>query len=211
MKRIAVFDFDGTIIKEDSMLVFFFRYFKFSLKNIPVFFKILFETIKYFIKLEPHTSFKQKYVNTAINYSRIEDKNALALDFSDYLLTRVSPQAVKWMEKLRENGYELLLLSASIDLYLNKVYQSLGFDNLICTEIYEKEGKVGIIKNCFGKNKIEMLLQYYGDETIDWENSYCFSDGPTDKELLELFGNPYIINNRKFYKKNPGFNFQKWH
>ena len=210
-KKIAVFDFDGTMIKQDSMVLFFFAYFDFKIRSLPVFFKILFGAAKYMLKLESQLSFKQKFINTAIKYAKTSGSRQLAEDFSSLLLRKVSPQALAWVKKLRSQGYELLLLSASIDIYLEKVYKELGFSQLICTNVYEKDGKYLIKKNCYGPHKIEMLRDHYQTEEIDWKSSYCFTDGSSDKDLLDLFCHAYIINNKRFYRKNPKFRFQKWH
>jgi HAD superfamily hydrolase (TIGR01490 family) len=211
MKKIAVFDFDGTMIKQDSMVLFFFAYFDFKIRYLPVFFKILFGAVKYMLRLESQLSFKQKYINTAIKYAKKNGSHQLAKDFSDLLLRKVSAQALEWIKKLRSQGYELVLLSASIDIYLEKVYKELGFAHLICTNVYEEDGDYLIKKNCYGPHKVEMLRDYYQGDKIDWESSYCFTDGSSDKGLLDLFGHPYIINNKRFYRKNPKFRFQKWH
>jgi len=211
IKKIAVFDFDGTMIKEDSIIYFFFRYFKFNFKNIFAFIKILVGAFKYFLKLESQISFKQKYIDTAMRYSKVKDVEMLSDDFSNYLLKKVSPDAVSWMKKLKNEGCELVLLSASVDIYLKKVSEKLGFDTLICTNVYRKGTRYKINKNCYGADKIEMLKEYYVGQKIDWENSYCFSDGPSDRKLMSIFGNSYIINNKRFSKKHPEFGFLKWH
>ncbi len=211
MKKIAVFDFDGTMIKQDSMVLFFFAYFDFNIRSLPVFFKILFGAAKYMLKLESQLSFKQKYINTALKYAKTKDSRQLSEDFSHLLLSKVSPHAIAWIKKLKSQGYALVLLSASIDLYLEKVYKELGFTHLICTNVTEEDGKYAIEKNCYGPHKIEMLRDHYKEEEIDWRSSYCFTDGSSDKDLLDLFGHPYIINNKRFYRKNPRFRFQKWH
>ncbi len=211
MKKIAVFDFDGTIIKQDSMILFFFAYFDFNIRSLPVFLKILFGAAKYLMKMESQLTFKQKYINTAIQHAKVQNGKGLDEDFSEILFKKVSPEAISWINKLRSKGYELVLLSASIDVYLEKVYQKLGFEHLICTKVYKEGEHYKIVKNCYGANKIEMLRDYYGKQLIDWASSYCFSDGPSDKDLLGMFGNSYIINNRRFYRKSPGFKFLKWH
>lgn len=210
MKKIAIFDFDGTIIKNDSMILFFFKFFKFTIRSFPGFLKMLTGALKYFLKIDSQASFKQKYVATALKYPQTDDMDTLAEQFSDYLASRIFPEARAWIKKLKADNYELVLCSASIDLYLEKLYKKLGFDKLICTKVFLTKDKVVIEKNCYGPNKIEMILSNYENDKVDWKSSYCFTDGSSDKELLELFGNSYIINNRWLHMKNPGFNFLLW-
>ena len=41
---------------------------------------------------------------------------------------------------------------------------------------------------------------------VDFKNSYMFSDSLSDKPLLDLVGNPYLIN----YKKDNEIKILKW-
>ncbi len=67
MELIAVFDFDGKLIKKDSMVLFFFRYFYLSIKNVPNFYRLVYETLKYFLKIYSQKEFKEKYINFVID------------------------------------------------------------------------------------------------------------------------------------------------
>ena len=55
-------------------------------------------------------------------------------------------------------------------------------------------------ENCKGKEKVRRLKEYLQEHNIevDYKNSYMFSDSLSDKPLLDLVGNGYLIN----YKKN---------
>jgi len=80
----------------------------------------------------------------------------------------------------------------------------LGFSELICTRTTYSENKIAICSlNCYGKDKIKMLLDKYREDRVDWKRSYCYTDSESDKGLLDLFGNPYIVNNTRFGKRSP--------
>lgn len=55
-------------------------------------------------------------------------------------------------------------------------------------------------ENCKGEEKVRRLKEYLQEHNIevDYKNSYMFSDSLSDKPLLDLVGNAYLIN----YKKN---------
>ncbi len=197
MELIAVFDFDGTLIKKDSMMLFFKRYFGLSWKNIPAFARLLFESIKFLLGLYSRKQFKEKYINLILGASKIKDLDELGNDFSDFLLEHVLPDAKKEINRLKESGHECILLSASPDFYLRKVKDELGFSMLICTKTRMEDGELLVSgRNCYGENKIKKLLSEYGSN-INWKDSYCFSDHSSDIELLSLFGNAFIVNNAK--------------
>jgi len=211
MELIAIFDFDGTLIKRDSMVLFFLRYFNFSWKNIPDLFRLNLETIKFFLKIYSQKQYKEKFLNLVINSSKIKDPEKIADGFSEYLLRLVFKDAKKEISKLKENGFELVLLSASPDFYLEKIKDSLGFSKLICTKTNMKNGKIIICgEDCYGENKIKMLLDEYKKEDVNWEESYCFADNKSDRHLLGLFGNAYIVNNKRFRKNNLNFKLLTW-
>jgi len=211
MELIAIFDFDGTLIKRDSMVLFFLRYFNFSWKNIPNFFQLATETIKFFLKIYSQKKYKEKFLNLVMDSSKIKNLDKITDDFSEYLLRLIPKDARKRITKLKDNRYKLVLLSASPDFYLKKIKDKLGFSKLICTKTNFRNGKIIIRgENCYGKNKIKMLLDEYKKEDINWEKSYCFADNKSDRHLLSLFGNAYVVNNKKFVKDNPNFKPLVW-
>ncbi len=211
MELIAVFDFDRTLIKKDSMILLFFRYFNLSIKNVPNFFRLIPETLKYFLKIYSQKQFKEKYINLVIPLSGFKDREALFDDFSKYLLGIIFKTAKKKINELKKRGYKTILLSASLDLYLEKISNELGFSELICTRtIYSNDRIVITGLNCYGKNKKKMLLDKHKKDRVDWNGSYCYTDSESDKGLLDLFGNSYIVNNARFGKKNPDFKSVVW-
>jgi len=211
MELIAVFDFDGTLIKKDSMVLFFFRYFKLSIKSVPGLCRLIFETSKYFLKIYSQKQFKEKYINLVVSLSGLKDKKALFDDFSNYLLEIVFETAKEKTTELKKRGFKTILLSASLDLYLEKISKELGFSELICTRTACSNNRIVISGlNCYGKNKIKMLLEKYKEDGVDWKRSHCYTDSQSDRGLLNLFGNPCIVNNIRFEKKNPDFKSVIW-
>ncbi|NQT65965.1 MAG: HAD-IB family hydrolase [Actinobacteria bacterium] len=211
MELIAVFDFDRTLIKRDSMVLFFLRYFNFSWKNIPDLFRLSLETIKFFLKIYSQNQYNEKFLNLIVNSSRIKDPHKIADDFSKYLLKLIFRDARKRITKLKDDEYELVLLSASPDFYLEKIKDKLGFSKLICTKTNLNNGKIIIYgENCYGKNKIKMLLDEYKKKDVNWKKSYCFTDNKSDKHLLSLFGNAFVVNNKRFKKNNSKFGLLIW-
>lgn len=211
MELIALFDFDRTLIKKDSMILFFFRYFNLSIRNVPKLCRLIYGTIKYFLKIYSQRQFKEIYINLIISSSRFKDKEALFDDFSKYLLGMIFKSAKKKISELKEKGYKAILLSASPDLYLEKISRELGFSELICTRMVHKGNEVVVSGlNCYGKSKIKMLLDSHKGDKVDWKRSYCYSDSESDRELLGLFGNPYIVNNAGFGRVAPEFKSVIW-
>jgi len=211
MGLIAVFDFDGTLIKEDSMVLFFRKYYKFSWDNIGILLMLIWETIKFFIKINSQKQFKEKFLNIVLSSIKNKGLEEIIPDFSKFLLTKIFKDARREINSLKEKGFETILLSASPDFYLREIKKALGFSKLICTASCLKDDKIIITgENCYGKIKIIRLLEQYSMDSVDWQNSYCFTDNQSDSGLLSLFGNSFIVNNNKLAAKNPNFKRLVW-
>ena len=202
MGLIAVFDFDGTIIKKDSLMLFFRQYFKLSWKTLPSLFNLSFYSLKFFLKLYSQKQIKEKLINLAISASQIKNLDITGTDFAVFMMGFILPDARKEIAHFEAKGYDTVLLSASPDFYLKHISSMLGFSCLICTKTEIKNGSI-IIKgdNCYGENKVKMLIEKYKNNKIDWDKSYCFADNKSDLSLLKLFGNSFIVNNKKIASK----------
>ena len=113
--------------------------------------------------------------------------------------------SIDMIKKLKSEGCKVYLISASPEIYLTELYNIKEVDMIIGTRLHSSE-KVycrGINgKNCKGEEKVDRLYKYLEENNIevDFENSYMFSDSLADLPLLELVGNPYLINHKKGYK-----------
>ncbi len=98
---------------------------------------------------------------------------------------------VNAMQQLMLEGYEVILVSAGYDVYLQflgglygvpVIATELEFDNGICT------GKwVG--SDCYGQEKVRRICQYFGAscEQLDGlQNSIAYSDSESDMPMLNL-------------------------
>ena len=119
--------------------------------------------------------------------------------------------SLKMMKKLKAEGYDIYLISASPEFYLQELYAIDEVDMIIGTRFDFKEGN--FIRsmqgsNCKGEEKVTRLKEVLKKENIevDFKDSYMFSDSLSDKPLLEMVGKPYLIN----YKKKHKIEILKW-
>ena len=115
------------------------------------------------------------------------------------------------IHKLKSEGYMVILISASPEFYINEFYAIDDVDFIIGTRFTFENGKF-VRKmsgnNCKRDEKVVRLKEYLKKNNIeaDFENSYMFSDSLSDLPLLDLVGNPYLIN----YKKNHKIEILRW-
>lgn len=115
------------------------------------------------------------------------------------------------IKKLKKEGCDVYLISASGEFYLKELYKIKEIDMIIGTRFEFKDGIFTgkmIGKNCKGEEKVHRLKEVLHKKKIevDFKNSYMFSDSLSDKPLLDLVGNPYLIN----YKKKTNMKVLNW-
>jgi HAD superfamily hydrolase (TIGR01490 family) len=129
---------------------------------------------------------------------REAEAGALAREFTESLLRpKILPQALEQIDRHKADGHEIVLLSASLDVYLEFLAQLLGAGTLICTKLLKQDGFLtGELQgpNCKGPEKLRRLLARYGEKNIDWSRSYAYSDSSTDVPLLERVGTAVAVN-----------------
>lgn len=211
MKKIAIFDIDYTITKKETLMEFFKYCVKKDIKNIKFLPRALYCGIMYSVKVYDEKMVKENFLKFI---DGIEEKalEELVEDFYSERLTRILyNDAINMMKKLKSEGYDIYLISASPEFYINKFYKIKEVDRIIGTKFKFDKGK--FIRqmdgfNCKGEEKVRRLKEFLKQENIevDFKESYMFSDSLSDKPLLDLVGKPYLIN----YKKKHEFEILKW-
>lgn len=132
--------------------------------------------------------------------------------FNDVLQKIVYKDGIKMIKNLKEQGYDIYLITASPEFYMNEFYTINEVDKIIGTKFSynannEFTGKMEG-NNCKGEEKVLRLLEYLNENNIsvDFKKSYMFSDSLSDKPLLDMTGNSYLIN----YSRKSYFNVLKW-
>jgi phosphatidylglycerophosphatase C len=194
-KKMAFFDIDKTIIKKDSMFLFLWYGIKKKPWTIIILFPVIFYTILYKLKLIKPEKAKEYYFY-AIKFLKEEDLK----DFYKSMLEKnIFEAALEELREKKEQGYYILLVSASPYAYV-KFFKEIPYvDGVIGTELVtEKDRYLNKIKgrNCKGEEKVNRIYEYlnqYGFQ-IDYNNSCAYSDSLSDLPMFGLVKNRFIIN-----------------
>ncbi|MDR3593960.1 HAD-IB family hydrolase [Clostridium sp.] len=211
MKKLAIFDIDYTITKKETLMELFKFVIKNDKKNIRFFPRAVFCGIMYSIKMYDERKVKEKFLKF-IDGIREKDLAELVKRFYDEKLkTIIYEDALNMMRKLKSEGYDVYLISASPEFYINEFYAIKEVDKIIGTKFAFEDGiftRKMFGSNCKGEEKVRRLKEVIEKEQIevDFKESYMFSDSLSDKPLLDLVGKPYLIN----YKKNHEIEILKW-
>jgi phosphatidylglycerophosphatase C len=94
------------------------------------------------------------------------------------------------LERIREHrarGHEVVLVSASPSLYLEKWAKTAGFDAVLATRLaFERGTFAGRLdgENCWGPQKVVRLRGWWGNQPP--KQLFAYGDSRGDKEMAEL-------------------------
>jgi phosphatidylglycerophosphatase C len=185
-KRIAFFDFDGTITTKDSLveIIKFMRGRLFCYTGLLLHLPWL---IAYKLELIPNDHAKQKlltYFFGGMSESVFQQKCDL---FADTILPgMIRPGARKEIEDLTERGFEIMVVSASAGNWIRN-WTSRHSLYLIATRLEVKNGLLtGKIqgRNCRGEQKVVRIRE--SRNLSEYEEIYAYGDSPGDKPMLAL-------------------------
>ena len=135
MKSLAIFDFDGTISKKDSLKEFLKIHFSFKnyfigyyLINIPHLILLYLGVIDFSILKKRRIKHFMKNLNMDTITDSLEIFNKV------FFKSEIKKQAIKEIEYHKENNHKIIILSASLDFLLYEWCQKNNF-YLICNKL----------------------------------------------------------------------------
>lgn len=190
---LALFDFDGTITKDDSLL----KFIRFVVGDARFVFGLVVLSpilVAYKLKLIPNYKAKQKMLSWFFKGMSKEAFFKVANEYSlvhiDKILRPKAMEKIKWH---KAQGHQVVIVSASIDCWLRPWCEKNGLE-LIATKLEIKDdvvtGKL-LTKNCYGVEKVNRIKEVYNLEKYDY--IYAYGDSSGDTQMLKLA-------NESFYK-----------
>lgn len=204
MLKFAIFDVDLTLTRRDT----FIEFYKFLCKQDKRFcfyaHKVIYSGIMYAIKIYDEKKSKEQYL------SFLKGLSADVVDvfsekfYKECILDKLMyVDGLKELKKRKEEGYVVILISASPEFYLNN-FNSLDYVDYVIGTKYELQngyytGRM-IGSNNKGYEKVVRLYEFMSDnnmKNVNFKESFMYSDSLNDLPLLELVGNKFLINSRK--------------
>lgn len=188
MKKIIFSDLDGTLTLKDTYTRFILKNLSFGVvaRNLPTFLALAF---KYPLKLINDDDVKKMTFDI---FFRGYDRETNIDDFLD---------AIPWnrvlldqIEYKRQEGYSVVIVTASPDIYVKHVCKYLGFDDFIATKTLDDgryltgafDGEV-----CNFEQKPKRIAEFLGSQTPEHTIAYGNSSG--DYAMLEWSDESYFV------------------
>ncbi|WDE14996.1 HAD-IB family phosphatase [Acinetobacter schindleri] len=191
-QALALFDFDGTLYSHDSFTGFIF----YALRKRHIVkrgLQILPWIQAYYLNFYPAHRMRPKLYASMFKNSDAEEILKLAQDYAQQLIFKLNPKLLEQLIQHQELGHEVVLVSASLDLYLKPVCSYLNID-LICSEVEIKAGKItGFYQtpDCSNQQKKISILEKYNLD--NYAEIYAYGNSEEDEEMLSLANYPYLV------------------
>lgn len=183
--RLAIFDLDGTITRHDTLIPYLSGYAARNPAGLWRLWRLPFSLARFALGFSDRGRLKSSLVRQVMRGAHREEIQAWSEAFCDSRLSALLiPGALAVIEKHRAAGDRLVLLSASVDLYVPAIGRRLGFDETHCTGVaWEGETLDGHLttENRRGEEKRRVVqalrvrypgarLAAYGNATSDFEH-----------------------------------------
>lgn len=190
---VAAFDFDGTISYRDTLSSFllfsvgFRRYLLNMLTLLPLF-------VAYLTGFRSRQQTKEKVLRRFFDRMPLLRLRELGEQFAlQRLHGHIRPEALERIAWHRERGDRCILISATLEIYLDPWAKAQGFEATLAS-ILESDEKgfftgrlLGL--NCRNQEKVRRLEEYAGPITS--YTLYAYGDSDGDRELLAAANHPF--------------------
>lgn len=192
--KLALFDFDGTVTKRDTLLPFL-RYFvgnKRFVAEMAILSPVL---VGYALRLIRNDVAKQIVLRRFIGGCQLKEIEQSGVCFArDRLPTLVRSWIIERIQWHRAQGHVCMLVSASLDVYLKPWAEATGFEALLCSRlIMNSDGSVtGELRgaNCYGAEKAEQVTEWLDGRQPEY--IYAYGDSRGDREMLAMADEGYL-------------------
>lgn len=195
-RRVAAFDFDGTLARGDSLIPFLVRVR--GRRRVAAALTRYGPAIAWAVSGRASRDVvKSAFVGSLLRGVPMADVAAAGAAFAGELRRRRlrSDMAarVAWH---RDQGHELVMVSASLAVYLEPVGEMLGFDSVLATGL--EVDAAGLLTgrllgaNVRGPEKAARLTAWLGDDATDVE-VWAYGDSAGDHDLFAMAQSAFLV------------------
>ena len=216
-EKIAFFDFDDTLCRGDSILPYLLYSVRRGIAPWRQVFHALWGYLRWRVNPASATNAKNLTLSYIAGHTQAE-LDALGRDFfKEQLLPRFFPQGLQELARLKAEGFRIIVVTASADVYMRLLPEFMPVDHVIATRCaLDAAGRyTGVVEeNCKGEEKprrIRAWLEAQG-MTPDWPACRAYGDSLSDAPMLALTGHPVLVDPKKaLLSRLPDAKRVHWH
>ncbi len=183
-RTVAAFDFDGTLTRRDTLLPFLAQVVGWS-RLAPA--------LAASLRADRDSS-KQRLLTRTLAGRAHTDISTVGAEYGAAVARTISPQMRRRVEWHQDQGHDIVVVSASLDVYVDAAASALEISNVLSTSLeVDEHGRITgrmVDGNCRGDEKATRLRTHMGDaEVVLW--AYGNSSG--DDAMLALADHPVRV------------------
>lgn len=198
MMVVAAFDLDGTITDRDCLVPF-------TIDTVGK--RTLLRAIGRQVLMRPRSLTRRdemkRAMSSALRGRAIDEIDTLARQFVERRAIRwFRPDTIDRLEQHRAAGHQLVIVSASYDVYVRHIAARLG-TGVVATRLASDNGYLtGELDgpNCRGAEKVTRLQQWLHDVhglSLDEVELHAYGDSSGDTALLEAADQRCVVTRRR--------------
>ncbi|HEX4459848.1 MAG TPA: HAD family hydrolase [Polyangia bacterium] len=136
--------------------------------------------------------------------------------FTAQVLTAVAPKAVAAVQRHRDEGHVMAILSSSTPYMVEPLAAHLGIEHAICTRLNVSDGKFAgthVRPACYGEGKVHWAEEFASANGVDLGRSYFYTDSYSDLPMLQRVGMARVVNpdaRLKRHARRVGWDVDLW-
>jgi phosphatidylglycerophosphatase C len=203
IRRVAAFDFDGTLSRKDCLLPFLIHLNGWGRTAWHLFLWIPYG-LAFLFSIKSRQRVKEALLRKALVSHPLSHLKKMADLFAEkkitFLIKKEGISRLLWHKK---QGDHCILISANLSLFLEPWAKKAGFDRIIASNL-ELDGKGRVSgrlkgKNCFGEEKVRRLKEVLGE--IKTYTLFAYGDSHGDLPLLAYADFAYYKSFEREYVK----------
>ncbi len=190
-RPLAAFDFDGTITRRDTLYPF--------LREVVGLPRLATAAVIDLPRLAAAAIGRgDRDAAKARLFARVlagRDAHAVRIAGADHaasvLRDQIRPEMRERIAWHQRAGHDVVIVSASLDVYLDVIGPELGVDAVLCTTLEVRDGALtGVMQggNCRGVNKVARLRERFAD--LDEREIWAYGDSAGDDAMLAIADHP---------------------
>jgi phosphatidylglycerophosphatase C len=198
-RPLAAFDLDGTLTRRDTLMPFLLR----AVGREKAYRAVLTTSLPLARAVALGGAHRDRakaaFLRGVLAGMPLETLTEAAESYAEHVIAHgLRPDVRARVDWHRREGHELVLVSASPELYVAPIGRRLGFEDVIATRLeVDADGRLTgrlLGANCRGPEKVARLRQWRdGGLVVD----YAYGDSAGDRELLALAAMPVRISRRR--------------
>jgi phosphatidylglycerophosphatase C len=187
---IAVFDFDGTLYRKDTLIAFCLFVYKKHPWRMRFFPLQCVAAALYFFKLIPILTFKSLFIRFTSGWNTDELKKQIAAFWSDQKTVDFHDNILQALKDYQSNNIPCVCISASPQLFIQPICDQWGIE-VLGSEIAQHNNTWVFVFNCRGKNKVMALHEKHPNAQVE----VVFSDNNDDDHLFAIAQKSFWVKN----------------